>query len=286
MTKTEALFSNNTPVLTEENYRFLQRYIYERSGIVLDESKHYLLDSRLLPLVRERTLTDLNGLSAALRREPRSELGSLVVEAMTTNETLFFRDKTPFDALRKHLLPELLKSSGSRRLRVWSAASSTGQEAYSIAMLLTEAGLDRYRVEILGTDLSEQVLAKARAGCYSQLEVNRGLPAPSLVKHFARQGICWQLHEDLRQMVRFEQLDLRTGIRSLGTFDLIFCRNVLIYFDMETKRQILGQILNAMHGSSYLILGAAETTLNVDDRFQRKVVDGAVLYQKLETLSS
>lgn len=282
MTKSDAVFTSTKSALSDENYRYLQHHVYQNSGIVLDNSKHYLLESRLLPIVRSEGLSDLNALCGSLRRAGQDLLRNRVVEAMTTNETLFFRDKTPFDALRQHILPDVVRDIGSRPLRVWSAAASTGQEAYSIAMLLAESGLSAARAEILGTDLSDEVLTKARTGSYSQLEVNRGLPATCLVKHFTRKGITWEVNEDLRRMVRFQQLDLRKGVAGLGRFDIVFCRNVLIYFDMETKRTILGQIYKAMHAGSYLLLGAAETTLNVDERFVRKTTGGAVIYQKSE----
>lgn len=268
--------------ITQENYRFLQQHVYQHSGIVLDEAKHYLLESRLIPIVRDIGLADLNALCHALRSASQAPLRNRVVEAMTTNETLFFRDKSPFDALRLKLLPELLATVKHRPLRIWSAAASTGQEAYSIAMLLLEQGVQPGQVEILGTDLSEGVLTRAREAVYSQLEVNRGLPAPYLVKHFTRKGMSWELQERVRKMARFQQLDLRSGIRALGMFDLVFCRNVLIYFDLATKRGILEQIRSVMQPHAYLFLGSAETTLNVDERFSRKVLEGAVVYQATE----
>lgn len=268
--------------ISEDNYRFVQQHIYQHSGIVLDDTKHYLLESRLLPIVRDEGLADLNALCQALRRVDQTPLRNRVVEAMTTNETLFFRDKAPFGALRGHLLPELLRAAGHRPLRIWSAAASTGQEAYSIAMLAQEAGLGPGQVEILGTDLSEEVLSRAREGVYTQLEVNRGLPAPFLVKYFTRKGLSWEVSATIRRMARFQQLDLRSGIRSLGLFDLVFCRNVLIYFDLPTKKGILENIRGAMYPHAYLFLGAAETTLNVDERFQRRPLESAVVYQKVE----
>lgn len=284
MTKPGTLFAAATPVLTAENYRFLQNQVYQHSGIVLDDSKHYLLESRLLPIVRSEGLSDLNALCVALMQQGRSPLCNRVVEAMTTNETLFFRDLAPFDALKNQVLPEVLASAGSRPIRIWSAAASTGQEAYSIAMVLSGLSLQRDRAQILGTDLSEEVLEKARAGIYSQLEVNRGLPAQNLVKHFTRKGMSWEVSEALRSMVTFRQLDLRSGIRALGTFDVVFCRNVLIYFDLDTKRAILREIYNTITMGGYLFLGAAETTLNVEERLVRKVHSGAVVYQKLEAV--
>ncbi len=271
-------------VITQENYRFLQQHVYQHSGIVLDDAKHYLLEARLVPIVRDVGLVDLNALCQALRSAGEVSLRNRVVEAMTTNETLFFRDKSPFDALRVKVLPELRSALRGRPVRIWSAAASTGQEAYSIAMLLLESGLSPSEVEILGTDLNEEVLARARGGVYSQLEVNRGLPAPFLVKYFTRRGMSWEVQEPIRRMARFQQLDLRSGIRALGMFDLVFCRNVLIYFDIPTKQGILKQIRSVMQPHAYLFLGSAETTLNVDERFSRKVLEGAVVYQVMEAL--
>lgn len=271
-----------TPALSEENYRFLQHQVYQFSGIVLDDSKHYLLESRLLPIVRSEGLSDLNALCAALRRPDRTALRDRIVEAMTTNETLFFRDIHPFDALRDVILPGIKSEKSSKSLRIWSAAASTGQEAYSIAMLVAEGGFEGWQVEILGTDLSEEVLVKAREGVYTQLEVNRGLPATKLVRHFTRKGIAWEVQPALRKMVQFRQLDLRSSLKSLGKFDVVFCRNVLIYFDVATKRGILAQIREIMLPESYLFLGAAETTLNLDERFTRRVIGNAPCYQKTE----
>lgn len=284
MTRPGSVFSTVTAALTVENYRFLQSQVYQHSGIVLDDSKHYLLESRLSPIVRDEGLHDLNALCLLLRRHGPSPLRNRVIEAMTTNETLFFRDVAPFQALRQEILPEGLRTCGSRPLRIWSAASSTGQEAYSIAMVASELGLGlgKSRLEILGTDLSEEVIARAREGVYTQLEVSRGLPAAMLVKCFTRKGMSWQLHDSIREMVRFQKLDLRNGVRALGRFDVVFCRNVLIYFDLDTKRTVLSQIYDALSPNGYLFLGAAETTLNVHEKFTRKVVAGASVYQKVE----
>src|SRR6202000_2248576 len=184
-----------------------------------------------------------------------------VVEAMTTNETFFFRDKIPFDHLRDTILPHLLQARASRRwLRIWSAACSTGQEPYSIAMCLKEkaAQLAGWRIEIVGTDLSQEVLEKSRAGIYSQFEVQRGLPIQLLVKYFAQIGELWQLNSELRGMVQYRQLNLLQDFSSLGKFDVIFCRNVLIYFDQQTKTQIFDRIARVMEPDGMLMLGAAE----------------------------
>jgi chemotaxis protein methyltransferase CheR len=263
-----------------DNYRFLKDYIYRESGIVLDDDKHYLIESRLLPIVQQTQLTSLDALCAALRNNGDAPLHKKVVEAMTTHETLFFRDMAPFDALKTEVIPPLLElRKATRKLTFWSAAASSGQEAYSLAMLLLEMGLESWNIQILGTDLSEQILARAREGRYMQIEVNRGLPATSLVKYFDRRGLDWQLKDRVRRMVSFEQFDLRKSMRTKGPFDVIFCRNVLIYFDAETKKQILRELRGALFPGGHLILGGAESTLNLDNEFKRVPVGRTVFYQ-------
>jgi chemotaxis protein methyltransferase CheR len=193
-----------------------------------------------------------------------------VVEAMTTNETFFFRDKIPFDHLRQTVLPELVQARASRRsLRIWCAASSTGQEPYSIAMCVKEfAGLAGWRVEIVGTDLSQAVLEKSKAGVFSQFEVQRGLPIQMLVKYFTQVGELWQLNADIRAMVQHRQLNLLQDFSHLGTFDVIFCRNVLIYFDQDTKTGIFERLARLLEGDGVLALGAAESVVGISDVFK------------------
>ncbi len=268
-----------TTGVTAENYRFLQQEIYRESGIVLDADKHYLLESRLTPVVREAKLTSLDELCERLRSKTNTVLAQQVIEALTTNETLFFRDMAPFEALRQRLIPELL-AKRPHKLAIWSAAASSGQEAYSVAMLLREMGLAEQPVDILGTDLSEQILQRAREAKYVQFEVNRGLPAPYLVKYFRREGLDWQLKDELRKMVRFHRFDLRQPMAGLGKFEIVFCRNVLIYFDVPTKTRILEQILGVLNPGGYLLLGGAETTLNLHGRFERVPVGNTVVYRK------
>lgn len=267
-------------IISPENYAFLQRYIYQESGIVIDAGKNYLLESRLLPIVKQEKLTTLNDLCNLLRATAPIGLRSRVVESMTTNETLFFRDLPVFEALQQHILPKLVESRrDSKRISIWSAAASSGQEAYSIAMLLQDMNLEGWRIQILGTDLNQQILDKAAAGRYLQIEVNRGLPAKYLIKHFTRAGLDWQISNKLRSMVTFQQFDLRNQMRTHGPFDLVFCRNVLIYFDVDTKRKILASLRQAMASKALLALGAAETTINLDNTFQRVTFGGAAFYQ-------
>jgi chemotaxis protein methyltransferase CheR len=265
--------------ISPADYAFLQQHIYRESGIVIDETKEYLLTARLMPIVHRQSLQTISDLCALLRATGVPALKQQVVEAMTTNETQFFRDSGPFEALRSQLLPPMLARKSGRKFRFWSAAASSGQEAYSLAMLLLELGLTGADFEILATDLAESILDRARAGRYMQIEVNRGLPAHYLVKYFERHGLEWQLKDEVRRMVRFEQFDLRESMRTKGPFDVIFCRNVLIYFDVETKKKILSEIRGALFPGGYLLLGGSETTLNLDERFSRVTYGRTVLYQ-------
>lgn len=269
----------NASVLSPKGYAFIQKYIQAETGIVLDADKQYLLESRLLPLIRDQRIDSLETLSNILANKSSTTLSKLVAEAMTTNETLFFRDKALFDALHHQVFPSLFdKLHGSRKVRIWSAAASSGQEAYSLAMILLEMGKTMAEVEIVGTDFSTQILERARQGKYVQFEVNRGLPAPLLIKYFLRSGIEWQIKDNVRAMARFEQLDLRRDFRHLGKFDLILCRNVLIYFDTETKTKILDRIRELLHPSALLALGCAETVINVHDGFERTVLNQSTFY--------
>jgi chemotaxis protein methyltransferase CheR len=252
------------------DYEFLRKLLRERSGLDLSSDKQYLVESRLIPLARRVGLSGIAELVAKIKTGSEA-LTSEVVEAMTTNETFFFRDKIPFDHLRETILPALLQARASRRsLRIWSAASSTGQEPYSIAMCLKQFGsaLAGWRIEILATDLSLGVLEKARAGIFSQFEVQRGLPIQMLVKHFTQAGELWQLNADIRAMVQHRQLNLMQDFSHLGTFDVIFCRNVLIYFDPDTKSGIFDRLARATEPDGMLVLGAAESVVGISDAFR------------------
>jgi chemotaxis protein methyltransferase CheR len=262
-----------------ENYRFLQQHVYSQVGIVLEENKHYLFESRLAPIVKQFRLGSINDLCDLLLAKRNPEIGHQVVEAMTTNETYFFRDPAQYDAIRTVLLPKLAEEARiTRKLRFWSAASSTGQEAYSLAMLLKEAGLQSWDIQILGTDFSSKVVERARLGVYQQIEVNRGLPAPLLVTHFRRNGLNWQLDETVRRMVRFETIDLRKSLRTLGPFDLVFCRNVMIYFDRETKCNIMKEIHGTLFRGGWLLLGGTETIFGLEQWFDRVIVGNITVY--------
>ncbi len=257
--------------MTPLDYEFLRKLLKERSGLDLSADKQYLVESRLVPLARKVGLSGISELVQKMKSGSAEAVTSDVVEAMTTNETFFFRDKTPFDHLKDTMLPALLQARAARRtLRIWCAASSTGQEPYSIAMCLKELGaaLAGWKVDIVATDLSQGVLEKSKAGIFSQFEVQRGLPIQLLVKYFTQVGDMWQLNADIRAMVQHRQLNLLQDFTHLGSFDIIFCRNVLIYFDQDTKVAIFERLARVIEGDGFLVLGAAESVVGISDVFK------------------
>jgi chemotaxis protein methyltransferase CheR len=254
--------------MNSQDFQLLSSLVRDRSGLVLTEDKIYLLESRLVPLARQRGMNTLEDLANELRRSNDEKLKEDITEAMTTNETFFFRDNKPFDIFKESILPHLLKArSGQKSLRIWNAACSTGQEPYSLAMLLKEeaAKMAGWRVEILATDISNEVLEKAKSGLYSQFEVQRGLPIQLLIKYFQQMGEMWQIDSSIRAMVKFQKLNLLASLAAVGHFDVIFCRNVLIYFDHETKAKVLTQMHKIMAKDGALFLGGAETVLGICD---------------------
>ena len=262
------------------DYEYLRKLLKERSGLDLSADKQYLIESRLLPLARKAGLSGIPELVQKLQGGS-SALITSVVEAMTTNETFFFRDKVPFDHFRDTIMPEIIKArAGRRSVRIWCAAGSTGQEPYSLAMTLKEMGaaLTGWRVEIIATDLSQEVLEKAKAGVYSQFEVQRGLPIQMLMKYFKQTGETWQVNPELRAMIQHRQLNLLQDFSHLGTFDVIFCRNVLIYFDQETKINIFNRLARQIEPDGFLVLGAAETVVGLTDTF-KPLADRRGLYR-------
>ena len=266
--------------MTPSDYEYLRKFLKERSGLDLALDKQYLVESRLTPLARKAGLGGISELVQKMKGGAAT-LISDAVEAMTTNETFFFRDKIPFDHLKDAVLPALAQARAARRsLRIWCAASSTGQEPYSIAMLLKEmtALFAGWRIEIVATDLSQAVLEKSKAGLFSQFEVQRGLPIQLLVKNFVQQGELWQLNADIRGMVQHRKLNLLEDISHLGTFDVIFCRNVLIYFDQRTKAAIFGKIARMLEPDGVLALGAAESVVGITTLF-KPYPDRRGLYQ-------
>jgi len=256
--------------VTPLDYEFLRKSLKERSGLDLSSDKQYLVESRLMPLARRAGLSGIAEIVQKMKSGSEALIAD-VVEAMTTNETFFFRDKIPFENLRDTVLPMMLQARASRRvLRIWCAASSTGQEPYSIAMCLKEisSALAGWRVEILATDLSQSVLEKSKAGIFSQFEVQRGLPIQMLVKHFTQVGELWQLNADIRAMVQHRQLNLLQDFSHLGTFDVIFCRNVLIYFDQAAKAGVFDRLARVIEPDGVLALGAAESVVGISDAFR------------------
>ncbi|WP_075215309.1 CheR family methyltransferase [Mongoliimonas terrestris] len=266
--------------MSPAEYDFLRQFLKTRSGLVLSNEKQYLIESRLLPVARKAGLASIAALVSKLRDPRETLLADAVVEAMTTNESFFFRDKVPFDHFNQLMLPQMLERRSARRqLRIWCAAASTGQEPYSIAMCLKEMGpkLAGWRVEIIGTDISNEVLDRAKAGVYTQFEVQRGLPIQNLLKYFTQTGDQWTISAELRSMVQWRKFNLLDSFASLGQFDIVFCRNVLIYFDQPTKADILNRIGKAMAPDGYMVLGAAETVVGLSDAF-KPVADRRGLY--------
>ena len=252
------------------DFEYLANFLKASSGLMLGPDKMYLVESRLLPITRKRNLPGLTELVNELRLGKNQSLIQDVMEAMTTNESFFFRDKTPFDTLRTDVLPQFqIARQSQRQLRIWSAAASTGQEPYSLAMVLKEMGaaFQGWRIDILGTDISKEVLEKARAGMYSQFEAQRGLPIQMLVKYFKQIGEMWQVDSAIRAMVQLREGNLLSSFSNFGKFDIIFCRNVLIYFDQATKKDVLERMAKLLPDDGVLFLGAAETVLGLTDAF-------------------
>ncbi|MEM8985483.1 MAG: CheR family methyltransferase [Pseudomonadota bacterium] len=267
--------------MTPQDQEFLSALIKKASGIVITPDKSYLLENRLTPIARAEGLSSLDELISKLRRSQDRVLFEKIIDAMTTNETFFFRDKTPFTLMEEVVLPQLVEKRGSNaRVRMWTAAASSGQELYSIAMLMREMQpkLQGMKAELIGTDLSKEIIEKAKAGLYTQFEVQRGLPVKLLVKNFQKEGEMWRLKPEIRAAGEFKILNLLSDFRTLRTFDVIFCRNVLIYFDPPTKRDILERIARQLAPDGYLFLGASETVMGITDVF-RPVKDCRGLYE-------
>jgi chemotaxis protein methyltransferase CheR len=270
--------------LTTTSFDWVRQLVHRESAIVLAPGKEYLVEARLLPIARSMGLPDVGQLVDSVRSRPSPESTRKIVEALTTNETSWFRDGDPFTALTSTVLPSLLTARGpAERLQIWSAASSSGQEPYTIAMLLEDAMPNAStRVAITATDLSREMVERTRAGKFSQLEVNRGLPAPMLVRHFTRAGSEWQVSPSLRRMVTASECNLAAPLPRMGPFDVVYLRNVLIYFDLPTKQAILRRVRALMRPDGWLFLGAAETTLGVDDSWERVVIGRSSAYRPLK----
>ncbi len=272
-------------IANDQGLAFLRELVVTRAGIVLDADKDYLLQSRLEPVAREAGLASLEELTTALRGTPFGTLHEKVVEAMTTNETSFFRDVHPFDIFREHVMPDMLqKRAGTRTLSLWCGASSSGQEPYTVAMILREhfPELATWTIKFLATDISTEMLNKCRTGKYSQLEVNRGVPAALLLKYFEKKGMSWRIKEELRSMIEFEQLNLIGSWPPMEKIDIVWLRNVLIYFDVEAKKEIFRKIRNIMRPDGYMFLGGAETTMNLDEHFERLPFNATSCYRLVD----
>lgn len=271
-----------TSTLQPEAISWVCATVRSRSAIELDVSKSYLIEARLAPIAKQNGFADIDELIQAVKAKRKVGLEAQLVEAMTTNETSFFRDLHPFETLRKTLFPEIRTRNAARKtLNIWSAACSTGQEIYSVAMHLQEhfPELPSWKVQLVGTDLSDEVLAKAKAAKFSQIEVNRGLPAALLVKNFQRQGTQWELRPEIRNMATFTKLNLIERWPALPAMDIVFLRNVLIYFAPDVKRAILEKVRKVMAPQGVLFLGAAETTMGLDNCFERIQTDNSVYYR-------
>jgi chemotaxis protein methyltransferase CheR len=261
------------------DFDYIANLVRERSGLVLSNDKTYLVESRLAPTARKDGFASLEDLISAIRLRRDPKLIDAVVDAMTTNETFFFRDKTPFDIFEQSILPDLVARKRGGTIKIWCAAASTGQEPYSLAMIgeALAPKLGGCKLEILGTDISERCLEKAKAGIYTQFEVQRGLPVQMLLKHFKKEGDSWKIEERLKASIRYRTMNLLDDFKSLGRFDVIFCRNVLIYFDVPTKKAVLERMAQQVEGPGYLLLGAAETVLGITDTF-KPIVGSRGLY--------
>ncbi len=253
-------------------YAYLRQFLKQQAGIIVSDDKDYLIESRLLPIAHRNQLSSVTALIASMMSSNCAPaLMNQVIDAMTTNETFFFRDKTPFDQFSNVILPAMKAArAGKRNLRIWCAASSTGQEPYSLAMILKEkeAELAGWKFDIVGTDICSEVLEKSKAGIYTQFEVQRGLATPLLLKYFEKIGEGWHISPKLKAMVQFKPANLIKDFSTLGQFDVVFCRNVLIYFDQDTKTDILGRISKQLAPDGYLMLGAAETVVGLSTNFK------------------
>ena len=257
--------------MTPDEYDYLRNLLRRRSGLVLTDDKRYLLESRLSPIARRIGAADLSDLVRRLQATPSEGLVAEIVETMTTNESFFFRDKAPFEHFRDFIMPELLsKRQSERRIRIWCAAAATGQEPYSVALFLSEMGnkLAGWEIEILATDLSTEVLERARSGFFSHFEVQRGLPIQLLLKYFSKAGDEWQIAPQIRAMVEFRPFNLLDDFSCLGVFDVVICRNVLIYFGPDNKKNVLERLATSTAPDGFLMLGAAESVLGLSQRFR------------------
>jgi len=272
-----------TSALDPQSFSYISSLVRRKSAIILEGEKAYLVESRLTPMVRELGLLNISDLVTELQKPGSQGLNQRVVEAMTTNETSFFRDIHPFNALRDKILPGLIqRRSKEKAITIWSNACSSGQEPYTIAMILAEhfPMLKNWKVRLVSSDLSNRILDKARLGCFNQTEINRGLPMNFLLKYFTKDGSKWTIDQGIRNMIEFRELNLVEPFPALlPKMDIVFLRNVLIYFSPESKTEILNKVRAVMHKDSYLFLGGSETTMNLNVGFEREQIGSAVCYR-------
>lgn len=270
-------------MVSKEVLQYFFSILYQESGLILDESKKYLIETRLEPVAVQEGFDSINALGRALIQKRSPILRQKVVDAMTTNETYFFRDQTPFTIMREEVFPALIKSNEkTKRIRIWCAASSSGQEPYSLAMLVKEMGpkLNGWDVQIQATDISEDILKQAREAIYSQHEVQRGLSTPYLMRYFTQKGLTWQLKPEIRNMVRFRKLNLLSNLSSVGEVDVVFCRNILIYFDLKTKQGVISRISDLITANGILFLGGSEALMGIQSSLMRVKASKGSYYQK------
>ena len=256
--------------LANQDFQLFRDFLEKACGIVLGDNKQYLVKSRLRRIMEENKLSTLGDLLDRVKRTGRSSLKEVVIDAMTTNETSFFRDTRPFDIFRDTVLKYMKNNRGSKRLRIWCAAASSGQEPYTLAIILKElaAEFPGWSFEIIGTDISKDILAQAEKGSYSQFEVQRGMPITLLMKYFTQVEDRWEINSEIKSMIKYQPFNLLDSMASLGKFDIVFCRNVLIYFDQETKGDVLNRIKNQLESDGFLFLGGAETVIGLTDAFK------------------
>jgi chemotaxis protein methyltransferase CheR len=271
-------------MMNSQEQEFFSQLVYTYSGIALGPDKTYLFDNRLSEVAKAIGCPSISDLYRRAKFNMTIDLRDRIVEAMTTNETLFFRDSAPFEALRTKIIPDIIRRKGptSKTLKIWSAACSSGQEAYSISMLLNESFpdiLSSWNVEISGTDISSQVVERAKKGRYSQIEVNRGLPITYLIKYFKQQGSEWVVDDKIKKICKFNKLNLKDSILSLGSFDIIFCRYVLIYFDLPVKQKIFSEFIKLLGIDGTLFLGSSETIFGISEDFIKEEINKAIYYK-------
>ena len=266
--------------MNNNDFEFIRKFIKDQAAIILEPGKEYLVESRLTPIAKESGFPSLDGLINEIRLRPTDDLKLKIIDSMTINETLFFRDIHPFEVLKNTILPELISKKSDRKLNIWCAAASSGQEPYTIAMILKEHSekLKNWNINFIASDISMKMLAKAKDGVYNQLEVNRGLPTSYLIKYFEKKGADWQIKKEIRDTVNFQKINLMNPW-SISGMDLVFMRNVLIYFNVETKKEIFKRIENTLHADGYFFLGGSETTIGINNEFERIGVNKVPCYK-------